>query len=85
MYDTVERGGTGMSWRAHYYDRRLKRAAVSRVFASKEDALRQACDLMLLNCVVRFVTGPNEETLDAIAITKWCKGHRTALKPHFPK
>ena len=72
-----------MSWTAHYFDPRLNRVAVSRVFASKEDALRQACDLMLRKCVVRFVTGPNEERFDAVAITKWCKGHRTALKPQL--
>ena len=85
MYSPVDARSTGMSWTAHYFDPRLNRVAVSRVFASKEDALRQACDLMLRKCVVRFVTGPNEERLDAVAITKWCKGHRTALKPQLPK
>jgi hypothetical protein len=74
-----------MSWIAHYYDPRLNRAAVSRVFASKEDALRQACDLMLRKCVIRFIAGPNDQKLDAVAIMKWCKGHRTALKPPVPK
>jgi len=85
MYNLWNAWGHNMSWTAHYYDRRLNRVAVSRVFASKEDALRQACDLMIRKCVVRFVAGPNDERLDAVAITKWCKGHRTALKPPLPK
>src|SRR3979411_1166058 len=70
MYNLWNAWGHSMSWTAHYYDRRLNRVAVSRVFASKEDALRQACDLMMRKCVVRFVAGPNDERLDAVAITK---------------
>jgi hypothetical protein len=50
-------------------------------FSSKEDALRQACDLMQRKCVMRFVEGPNDEKIDAIAIVKWCKRHRTPLVP----
>ena len=34
-----------MNWIAHYFDRRLNRDSISRAFASKEDALREACDL----------------------------------------
>jgi len=50
-----------MSWTAHYFDRRLNSDGVSRAFASKEDALVAACDLMRRNCVVNFVQGPNDE------------------------
>ena len=34
-----------MTWTAYYFDRRLNREGVSRAFASKEGALRQARDL----------------------------------------
>jgi hypothetical protein len=63
----------GMSWTAHYFDRRLNSDGVSRAFASKEDALVAACDLMRRNCVVNFVQGPNDEKIDATTITAWCK------------
>src|SRR4029077_6729718 len=74
-----------MNWTTHYFDRRLNRDSVSRAFASKEDALRQACDLMRQNCVVRFVKGPNDEKIDAVAITAWCKGRPTRKDPPPPK
>jgi hypothetical protein len=70
-----------MNWTVHYFDRRLNSEFVSRAFASKEDALRQACDLTQQNCVVRFVKGPNDEKIDAVAITAWCKGHPTRKDP----
>jgi len=75
----------GMNWTAHYFDRRLNSDSVSRAFASKEDALRQACDLMQRNCVVRFVKGPNDEKIDAVAITAWCKRRPTRKQPPPPK
>ena len=57
-----------MTWTAHYFDRRLNREGVSRAFASKEGALRQARDLMCRECVVRFVQSPNGEKIDAVTI-----------------
>ena len=53
-----------MTWTTHYFDRRLNKDSVSRAFASKEDALRQACDLTRQNCIVRFVKGPNDEKIE---------------------
>ena len=49
-----------MSWTAHYFGRRLNSEGVGRACASKEDALRLACDLIHRKCIVRFITGPNE-------------------------
>jgi hypothetical protein len=70
-----------MSWTAHYFDRRLNREGVSRACASKEDALRLACDLVRQNCIVRYVEGPNDEKIDAVEITPWCKRHPTRERP----
>jgi uncharacterized protein YjiS (DUF1127 family) len=56
----------------------------SRAFASKEGALRHACDLSHQKCVVYYVKGPNEERIDAVAITAWCKHHTTPTKPPSP-
>ena len=72
-----------MNWTAHYFDRRLNSDSVSRAFASKEDALRQACDLMRRNCIVHFVKGPNDEKIDAVAITAWCKRRPTRKDPRL--
>jgi hypothetical protein len=74
-----------MNWTVHYFDRRLNRDSVSRAFASKEDALRQACDLTRQNCIVRFVEGPDDEKIDAVAITAWCKRRPTRNDPAPPK
>jgi hypothetical protein len=60
-----------MSWTAHYFDRRLNSEGVSRACASKEDALLLACDLIHRKCIVRFITGPNDEKIDATEITSW--------------
>jgi hypothetical protein len=60
-----------MNWTVHYFDRRLNRDFASRAFASKEEALRQARDLTRQNCVVRFIKGPNDEKIDAVAIAAW--------------
>src|SRR5262249_25877207 len=72
---------SGMNWTTHYFEPRLNRDCLSRAFSSKEDALRQACDLMQRKCRMRFVKGPSDEKIDAIAIVKWCKRHRTPLIP----
>ena len=74
-----------MSWTAHYFDRRLNSEGVSRACASKEDALRLACDLIYRKCIVRFITGPNDEKIEAIEITSWCKRHPTRERPAPPK
>ena len=60
-----------MDW--HYFDRRLNRDGISRAFASKEDALREACYLMRQNCRVHFVKGPNDEKM------AFCSGSRRAI------
>ena len=73
-----------MSWTAHYFDPRLNRDAVTRAFGSEDDALRAACDLVARKCIVHSVQGTDNDKLDAVAIMKWCKGHRTALKPPVP-
>jgi len=46
-----------MSWTAHYFDRRLNSEGVSRACASKEDALRLACDLICR----RYTRNPDRE------------------------
>ena len=74
----------GMDWIAHYFDRRLNRDSISRAFASKEDALREACDLTRRSCVVHFVQGPNDEKIDAVAIAAWCKHHPWRRDPPKP-
>jgi len=74
-----------MSWTAHYFDPRLNRDAVTRAFGSKEDALRAACDLVSRKCIVHSVQGTDNEKLDAVAIMKWCKGHRTAFEAASPE
>ena len=74
----------GMNWIAHYFDRRLNRDSISRAFASKEDALREACDLTRRSCVVHFVQGPNDEKIDAVAIAAWCKHHPWRRDPPKP-
>ena len=74
----------GMNWIAHYFDRRLNRDSISRAFASKEDALREACDLTRGSCVVHFIQGPNDEKIDAVAIAAWCKHHPWRRDPPKP-
>jgi hypothetical protein len=74
-----------MSWTAHYFDQRLNSEGVSRACASKEDALRLACDLIHRKCIVRFIIGPNDEKIDATEITSWCKRHPTRKRPAPPK
>ena len=74
----------GMDWIAHYFDRRLNRGSISRAFASKEDALREACDLTRRSCVVHFVQGPNDENIDAVAVAAWCKHHPWRRDPPKP-
>jgi hypothetical protein len=58
---------------------------VSRSFSSREEALRQACFLMRQNCVVHVLRGPNDEEIDAVAITQWCKKHPMPRAPWTPK
>jgi hypothetical protein len=70
-----------MIWRVHYFDPQSNREGVSRAFASKEDALRQACYLMRKNCVARFIAGPNDKKIDAVAIARWCKKHPIRRNP----
>src|SRR2546426_4924099 len=81
----IEFSEQGMNWIVHYFDRRLNSDSVSRAFASKEDALRQACDLTRQNCGARFIEGPNDEKIDAVAITAWCKRRPTRKDPPPPK
>jgi hypothetical protein len=46
-----------MTWTAHYFDPRLNRDAVTRSFGSKDDALREARDLMHRKYIVHFIRG----------------------------
>jgi hypothetical protein len=66
---------SGMGWATHYFDPRLNRNEVTRSCATKEDALRLACDLMRRECRVQFVQGPGDEKVHAVEITRWCRGH----------
>jgi hypothetical protein len=74
-----------MNWTTHYYDRRLNRDAVSRAYAAKEGALRNACDLTLEKCIVRYVQGPDNYRIDPVEIQAWCKAHKTAVRPINPE
>jgi hypothetical protein len=74
-----------MTWTAHYFDRRLNRNAVTRAFGSKDDALREARDLMHRKCVVYFIQGPDNENINAVEIAAWCKAHKTRERPAPPK
>jgi hypothetical protein len=70
-----------MSWRAHYIDHRSNGDAVSRPHATKEGALRNACDLAKQNCIVNYIRGPDNERIGPVEIAAWCKAHKTAAKP----
>lgn len=70
-----------MIWTAHYFDRRLNEDAVTRAFGSKDDALREARDLMQRKCVVHFIQGPDNEKINAAEIAAWCKKHRSPRSP----
>ena len=73
-----------MTWTAHYFDPGLNRDAVTRSFGSKDDALREARDLMHRKCIVHFIHGPDNEKIHAVEITVWCKKHpapRSSLTP----
>jgi hypothetical protein len=74
-----------MSWTTHYYDPRLNRDAVSRAHATEEGALRNACDLMLQKCIVKYVQGPDNHRIGPVEIQAWCKAHKTADRPINPK
>jgi hypothetical protein len=77
--------GRRMAWTAHYFDPRLNRDAVTRAFGSKDDALREARDLIHRKCIVHFILGPDNEKIRAVEITAWCKQHRAPRSPSAPK
>jgi hypothetical protein len=62
-----------MSWVTHYFDRRLNTNAISRAHATKEGALRNACDLTLQKCIVKYVQGPDNHRIGPVEIQAWCK------------
>jgi hypothetical protein len=70
-----------MSWTAHYTDRDLNRDAVSRAYATKEGALRNACDLAQRKCLMRYVLGPDNMRIGPVEIMLWCKAHKTPARP----
>ena len=74
-----------MTWTVHYFDRRLNRETTSRAFASKEEALRHACDLIKRDCRVSHLACPSGERIEAVEIASWCKGHRTVKNPDSQK
>jgi hypothetical protein len=63
-----------MAWTVSYFDRQLNREAVSRAFASQEDALRHARDLLQRNCLVQHVHGPSGERINTVEIATRSKG-----------
>jgi hypothetical protein len=71
-------------WTVLYFDKRLNSEEVSRTFASKEDALRHACDLELKNCITIHIRGPNEQRILPPAISVWCRQHRSPKHPKRP-
>jgi hypothetical protein len=70
-----------MTWEVHYFDHRTRLNKKSRVFLSKESALRHACDLEQGKFRVLYVEGPKNERIMPSAILAWCKGHKTRLTP----
>ena len=74
-----------MNWTTHYFDRRLNTDAVSRVHATKEAALRTACDLMQQECIVKYVQGIDNHRIGPVGIQAWCKAHKTSDRPIDPK
>ena len=80
-YNPTLSEGQRMTWTAHYFDRRLNLEAVTRAFGSKDDALREARDLMHRKCIVHFVQGPDNEKIGAAEITAWCKKHQSPRNP----
>src|SRR5262245_48235578 len=71
-----------MTWTTHYFDRRLNRDSVSRAFASKEDALRQARDLMRQNCVVRFIEA---RMMKKSTLSRSLRGARVVRRAKIPR
>ena len=74
-----------MTWTTHYFDRRLNTNAISRAHATKEGALRNACDLTVQKCIVKYVQGPDNHRIGPVEIQAWCKAHKTADRPINPK
>jgi hypothetical protein len=46
----------------------LNSDVVTRAFGSKGDALLASCDLVRRKYIVRFVQGPDNEKIDAVAV-----------------
>jgi hypothetical protein len=74
-----------MTWTTHYFDRRLNADIISRAHTTKEGALRNACDLTLQKCIVKYVQGPDHHRIGAVEIQAWCKAHKTPDRPINPK
>jgi hypothetical protein len=74
-----------MNWTVHYFDPRLNRDATSRAHATKEAALRNACDLNLQKCIPKYVQGPDDHRIGPAEIVAWCKAHKTSDRPIDPK
>jgi hypothetical protein len=70
-----------MSWQVRYFNPRLNSEETSRIHASQEGAMMNACDLLLDKCVVRFIEGPDGKRISAPEISRWCKTHRTPMRP----
>ena len=60
-----------MRWIAHYYDPKLNANALTRPCATKEGALRLACDLMRRQRRVEFIEGPESLRIHAVEIAEW--------------
>lgn len=74
-----------VSWTAHYIDPRLNREVISRAHATKEGALRNACDLAQQKCILKYVLGPESQRIGPVEIHAWCKAHKTAARPNALK
>jgi hypothetical protein len=64
--------GIHMEWTVHYFDKRMGRETVSRVFSSEHDALRHACDLERSDAlrIPTIVTSRSDESRPPVPIDR---------------
>jgi hypothetical protein len=63
-------GKMSTNWFAHFFDQ--QREVKSIPYPTKEEALEQACAL-LVRCEVRYIKGPNNERIEEPTIRKLCE------------
>lgn len=64
---------TDGEWIVHYYDRRVDRDEASPGFASQDEALRHACELMRKHMTLKEVRGPHGMQIGAAKLELWCR------------